>query len=606
MGYIFGYLGRKEAFSKVLKGLHQRTFGNFVQIGVGLYDSKFTIFRTDRLYEELKHVVDESVFKANCAIGKAYTEQQSTKFFGPKYCYDKTMQIVFNGYLENYSILRKVLINKGIRLDTHEHSEAFVNFVRLLQEENRCTVEYAIRMVLDEVKGSYSFLLISKDNADHIYAASKDLPLVVGRRNKEHYISSDQKTIEKNCDEFFPLREDQIAVISSGFIDLKDFDEFNLTRKFQDLNMRTDSGDKMGYDHYLLKEIHDQKYTIGSYIKDYISAEDGRLNFPYLNRLYENLHDIHRIVIVASGTSYYAGQVGEYILEQYGQIQVKVEYASEYRYKDIVANKHDLILFLSKTGEAPDTIACFDKVRKLGLKTLVICNNENSSISTDCDVLIQTKISQEYGLYSANSFTSQYFMLCMIALTLSREKQNLSITDFRDMLFQIESLPQKMEAVFEQEREMELFSISYKKYNNIAFLGRSNAYAVCREAAHLMRKVAGVHAESYAAAELKDTAIALIDEGMPAVVIATSRKSYKKVVGNIKEILARKGKVLGLVRDGDSIIKPLTNHVIEIPIINDVLAPFLTILPIQFLVYYSAIARDEKVDLTELHIDEDS
>ena len=605
MSYIFGYLGRKEAFSKVLKGLHKRSFGSFIQVGIGLCDEKFSLFRTDRNYEDLQYVVDESIFKANCAIGKAYTEKQSTKFYGPKYCYDKTLQIVFTGILENYTILRKVLFNKGIRLDTHEHSEAFVNFVRLLQEEHRCNIEYAIRMVLDEVKGHYSFLLISKENGDHIYAATKDLPLIVGINENEHFISSDEKSLTKSCDQIIPIREDQIAVISDEYVDLKDFEKFNLNRKFQDLNMRTDSGDKMGYDHYLLKEIHDQKYTIQSYIKEFINAEEGRINFPHLSRIFDDVHDIERILIIAQGTSYYAGLVGEYMIEQLGRIPVKVEYASELRYKDIIVRKNDLVLFISKSGEAPDTLACFDKVRKLGVKTIVICNNANSSIAVDCDALIQTKITQEYGVFSANSFSSQYFMLCMIALTLSKEKQSLPITDFRDILFQLDKLPSKIETVLNQEGELEIFANSYKKHHNIAFLGRSNGYAISREAAHLMRKVAGIHAESYPAAELKDSPIALIDEGMPAVVIANSRKSYKKVVSNVKEVIARKGRVLGISKEGDKILNSLTSHIVEIPLINDMLAPFLTILPIQLLVYYSAVARGEKIDLTEIHIEEE-
>lgn len=604
MGYIFGYLGRKEAFSNVLKGLHKRSGGEFVQVGIGLCDDKFSVFRTDRTYEELRGISHEHIFKAKCAIGKAYPTVQKTKFFGPKYCYDKSLQIVFKGNLENYSILRRVLINNGIRLDTHEHGEAFINFVKLLQEENRSSLEYAIRMVLDEVKGYYSFLILSKNEPDHIYAATKDLPLIVGKRDSEHHISSDEKLLEKLSDQFIPIREDQIAIISPESVELKDFEDFNLEKKFQDLNMRTDSGDKMGYQHYLLKEIHDQRYTIQAYIKEFINAEEGKLYFPYLNNLYDDLKDINQILIIASGTSYYAGLVGEYILEQLGQVPVKVEYASEYRYKDILLHKNDLVLFLSKSGEASDTLACFDKVKKIGAKTLVVCNNPNSSITEGCDALIQTKISQEYGIYSANSFSSQYFMMCMIALKLSEEKKNITETDFRDFLFQMEGLPRKMEFVLDQFAEVEMFANSYKKYNNIAFLGRSNGYAISREAAHLMRKVATVHAESYPAAELKDSAIALVDEGMPVVMIANSRKSYKKVIHNLKEVIARKGKVLALIKEGDTLVQHLTPHTIEIPMINDTLAPFLTVLPIQFLVYYSAVVRDQKVDVTEVQIEE--
>jgi glucosamine--fructose-6-phosphate aminotransferase (isomerizing) len=507
-----------------------------------------------------------------------------------------TFHVVHNGIIENYVHLKKELMNRGYVFYTDTDTEVLANLIEDVYREQEVDAELATRLALTRVVGAYGLVILCEEEPGRLIAARKGSPLVIGIGEHEYFLASDAMPIIEYTDRVVYMNDEEVAVITSESLDLKDLYNDVKTPDIKTIQLHIDSIDKGNYAHFMLKEIHEQAHSVTDTFRGRIAMDESKIFLGGILDVMPRLIEARRIIIVACGTSWHAALVGEYLFEEYARLPVEVEYASEFRYRNPIVDKDDLVIAISQSGETADTLAAIRLVKESGATILGICNVAGSSISRETDAGVYTHAGIEIGVASTKAFTSQITVLAMMAFLLGNKRQALSVEEYRVLIRELTRVPALIAEILAGEEKIREIAALYKEVTNALFLGRGILFPVALEGALKLKEISYIHAEGYPAAEMKHGPIALIDETMPVFVLATSDKLYEKVVSNIQEVKTRKGKVIAVATRGNTDIYKLADHVIEIPPCHEALSPLLAILPWQLLAYHVAVMRGCNVD----------
>lgn len=599
---IVAYIGKKEAFPIVLKGLKRLEYRGYDSAGVALlHDGKLNIYKRAGKVSVLEDYSAQFDVKGNAGIGHtrwATHGLPNDVNAHPHYSMDGSIALIHNGIIENYDILKKELINEGFTFRSETDTEVLVHLVDHISKKEGVWFGEALRIALNHVVGAYAIVAISKNFPNRLVAARKSSPLVVGMGTEgDFYLASDATPIVEYTKDVVYLDDEEIAVIDleTGF-KLYNIKDQQKTPYIQKLELELEALEKSGYEHFMLKEIHEQPRSIHDCFRGRLNATDGWVSLGGVRAYEQKMIQANRLIFVACGTSWHAGLVGEYLIEDLARINVEVEYASEFRYRNPILTENDVVIAISQSGETADTLAAIELAKSKGATVLGICNVVGSSISRATHGGSYTHAGPEIGVASTKAFTAQVTILTLMALSLGRKKGTISEWDFQRLLTELETLPELVKKVLATNAHIEKIAAKYKDANNALYLGRGNLFPVALEGALKLKEISYIHAEGYPAAEMKHGPIALIDENMPVFVIATKGNSYEKVVSNIQEVKARKGKIIAIVTEGDEQVEGMADDVIAIPEVNDHLAPLVATVPLQLLSYHIAVMRGCNVD----------
>lgn len=506
------------------------------------------------------------------------------------------LAMIHNGIIENYAQLKQELQSKGYTFQSDTDTEVLLNFIEFIQTTNNCPLEEAVRIALKRVVGAYVIVLIDKENPDTLLAARKGSPLVIGIGKDEHFLASDASPIIEYTKEVVYVNDYQIAIIKPDELILKNLGNERQTPEITKLDMELAAIEKGGYDHFMLKEIFEQPQTIYDCLRGRLDAEKGTIKMAGIEKYAEQIINANRIVMVACGTSWHAGLVAEYIFEELCRINVEVEYASEFRYRNPVINKGDVIIAISQSGETADTLVAIENAKKQGAIILGVVNVVGSSIARLSDAGAYTHAGPEIGVASTKAFTAQLAVLTMIALKIGYEKGTLDKERYHRLVRELDAIPEKVKTVLEQKENIKALAEKYKDASDALFLGRGYNFPVALEGALKLKEISYIHAEGYPAAEMKHGPIALVTEQLPVVFVATKDSYHEKVISNMQEIKARKGMVIAVINEGDEQSRSLANDVIEVPEADEIVAPMLSVIPLQLLSYYVGLAKGLDVD----------
>jgi len=504
--------------------------------------------------------------------------------------------IIHNGIIENYSVLKKTLMDKGMKFYSETDTEVLANLIEYIYTTEDVSVEVAVSLALQKVIGAYGLVVISMEDPNLLIAARRSSPLVIGLGNNEYFIASDATPIAEYTDRVIYLNNDDIALIRRDELVLKNLVSESTKVNIKTLDVSISEMEKQGYEHYMLKEIFEQPRSIQDTFRGRIMLDTNEIRLGGLLDVKDQLVNAKRIVVIACGTSWHAGLVGEYLIEDLARIPVEVEYASEFRYRNPLIGPDDVVLAISQSGETADTLAAIQLAREAGALVLGICNVAGSSISRETHAGVYTHAGMEIGVASTKAFTAQVTVLTMMAMMIGKEKGLLSEERFGHLIAELNDIPGKIEKILEQNEEFKRIAEIYKDATNALYLGRGVSFPVALEGALKLKEISYIHAEGYPAAEMKHGPIALIDENMPVVFIATRDSSYDKIVSNIQEVKARNGVVIAIVTEGDDTIKGMADHVIEIPQTDESLVSLPSVIPLQLIAYHIALMRGCNVD----------
>jgi glucosamine--fructose-6-phosphate aminotransferase (isomerizing) len=596
---IVAYIGKKQAYPIILKGLKRLEYRGYDSAGIALlHDNQINLYKRQGKVANLEEFAANKDLNGTSGIGHtrwATHGAPNDVNAHPHYSNDGNIALIHNGIIENYDTLRKELILHGYIFKSETDTEVLVHLIDDIQKNSNVSLAEAVRLALLNVVGAYAIVVISKDNPNQLIAARKSSPLVVGiGAEGDFYLASDATPIVEYTKRVVYLEDEEIAIadLDDG---LKIFNINNQekTPYIQQLELQLEALEKGGYEHFMLKEIHEQPRSIKDCFRGRMNADEGWVSLGGIKEYEQKMINAQRIVMVACGTSWHACLVGEYLFEDLARINVEVEYASEFRYRNPIINENDIVIAVSQSGETADTMAALELAKSKGATILGICNVVGSSISRITDAGSYTHAGPEIGVASTKAFTAQVTVLTLMAL---HKKGTISETKFHTMLAELEAIPEKVKMVLEKNELIEKIALEYKDATNALYLGRGSSFPVALEGALKLKEISYIHAEGYPAAEMKHGPIALIDEEMPVFVIATKGTSYEKVVSNIQEVKARKGKIIAIVTDGDETVKEIANHVIEIPDTDEHLIPILATIPFQLLSYHIAVMRGCNVD----------
>ena len=597
---IVGYIGSRPARDIVISGLKRLEYRGYDSAGIAISDGQRTeIFKCAGRVRELEEMVTTKEFDGSIAMGHTrwatHGEPNEINAHPQVSCRGHFI-IVHNGIIENYSRIKKHLESRDVKFTSQTDTEVLANLMEHLYLEGDLSAEQAIIMALNKVEGTYGIAVYCRDEPEKLFAARLGSPLVIGVGENENFIASDATPIVEHTQRVIYLNDDDLAVIRKDEMVLKAIRNKRVEPEVKEVDLKLGEIDKEGFPHFMLKEIFEQPRAIHDTFRGRILPNQSGLMLGGLHNVFDTIASADRILIVACGTSWHAGLVGEYIIEEYCRIPVEVEYASEFRYRDPVIKKGDIILAISQSGETADTLAAIRLAKERGAMVLGICNVVGSSIARETNAGVFTHAGPEIGVASTKAFTTQVVTLAMIAFEVGYRKGLLDEVRYRDLIHQLTSLPEKVEAALKMnEKALELAKI-YKDSTNALYLGRGLLYPVAMEGALKLKEISYIHAEGYPAAEMKHGPIALIDEHMPVVVVATKENSYDKIVSNIQEVKARKGQIIAVVTEGDQVISRMADHVMEVPESISVFAPVLAVVPLQLLSYHIAVLRGCDVD----------
>ena len=598
---IVAYIGEKEAFPIVLKGLKRLEYRGYDSSGIAINNNlNLSLFKKQGKVAELeKHAagVDTS---GNIGIGHtrwATHGEPNDVNAHPHQSGNGKFALVHNGIIENYAILKKELISRGHEFKSETDTEVLMHLIEDIIEKENVDLFEGVRQALHEVIGAYAIVVISKENNRELIAARKSSPLVVGIGKGEFYIASDATPIVEYTKNVVYLEDGEIASLNldSG-LKIKTIGNVEKTPYIQELELQLEALEKGGYEHFMLKEIYEQPKSILDTMRGRIDPETKEVKLGGISDYEQKLMNADRIIIVACGTSWHAGLIGEYLFEDFARIPVEVEYASEFRYRNPIIRESDVVLAISQSGETADTLAALELAKEKGATILGICNVVGSSIPRLTHAGSYTHAGPEIGVASTKAFTTQVVVLTLMALMIGRKKGTLSTTDYRQIITELELIPVKVEKVLQTNKQIEEIAKEFKDVSNFLYLGRGYNFPVALEGALKLKEISYIHAEGYPAAEMKHGPIALIDDEMPIVVIATKKGNYEKVVSNIQEVKARGGRLIAIVTEGDTTVKELADYCIEIPNCFEELTPLLTNIPLQLLSYHIALMRGCNVD----------
>ncbi len=599
---IVAYIGKKEAYPILIKGLKRLEYRGYDSAGIALLDSgKVNLYKRQGKVSNLEEFAAGKNLAGHAGIGHtrwATHGAPNDVNAHPHFSNNEKIALIHNGIIENYNSLKEELIVRGYHFKSQTDTEVLVHLIDDIQKKENVDLAEAVRIALQNVIGAYAIVVISSDNPNQLIAARKSSPLVVGiGKENDFYLASDATPIIEYTNQVVYLEDEEIAVVDlvTG-LNITNLRNQPKTPYVQELEMQLEALEKGGYEHFMLKEIHEQPRSIKDCFRGRLNASEGWVSLGGIKDYEQKMINAQRIVMIACGTSWHACQVGEYLIEDLARINVEVEYASEFRYRNPIINENDIVIAVSQSGETADTLAALELAKSKGATILGICNVVGSSISRITDAGSYTHAGPEIGVASTKAFTAQVTVLTLMALSLAHKKGTLSESKFRTMLSELEIIPEKVKRILERNAEIEEIAKIYKDATNALYLGRGSSFPVALEGALKLKEISYIHAEGYPAAEMKHGPIALIDEEMPVFVIATKGTSYEKVVSNIQEVKARKGKIIAIVTEGDTDVKAMADHVIEIPDTDEHLVPILATIPLQLLSYHIAVMRGCNVD----------
>ncbi|OON70925.1 glutamine--fructose-6-phosphate transaminase (isomerizing) [Hymenobacter sp. CRA2] len=596
---IVAYIGHREACPIILKGLHRLEYRGYDSAGIALLNGELNVFKKKGKVAELESFIADKNVHAHVGMGHtrwATHGEPNDVNAHPHYSTSERIAIIHNGIIENYAALKQHLQHQGHEFHSDTDTEVFVNLIEEIQKQNNCSLEEAVRLALHEVVGAYAIVVLSKDNPNQLIAARKGSPLVIGVGQEEFFLASDATPIIEYTNEVVYVNDYEIAVIRDGKLDIRTKEDVQQTPYIQKLELELDSIEKGGYEHFMLKEIFEQPKSILDSMRGRLELEAGHLNMGGVRAFEQKFLNAHRIIIVACGTSWHAGLVAEYLIEDLARIPVEVEYASEFRYRNPVLSERDIVIAISQSGETADTLAAIELAKSKGATIFGICNVVGSSIARATDAGAYTHAGPEIGVASTKAFTAQVTVLTLLAMIVGYRRGTLADQRLRELTMELHTIPQKVEKALELDTEIRQISEIFKDATNFLYLGRGYNFPVALEGALKLKEISYIHAEGYPAAEMKHGPIALIDENMPVVVIATRDSSYEKIVSNIQEVKARKGRIIAVVSEGDKVIPQMAEFVVEVPHTSDELMPLVSVIPLQLLSYHIAVLRGCNVD----------
>lgn len=599
---IVAYIGKNEAYPVVIKGLKRLEYRGYDSAGVALLNhGQLNVYKRVGKVQNLQDFAAEQDKGGHAGIGHtrwATHGEPSDVNSHPHTSMDGKIALIHNGIIENYDVLKKELVKNGYIFKSETDTEVVVHLIDYIQKKENVWYGEALRLALNHVVGAYAIVAMSSDYPNRLVAARKSSPLVVGiGSDGAYYCASDATPIVEYTKKVVYLNDEEVAVIDlEEGLKLYDIADQQKTPFFQELELELEALEKGGYEHFMLKEIHEQPRSIHDCFRGRLNSEEAWVALGGIREYEQKMISANRLIIVACGTSWHAGLVGEYLIEDLARINVEVEYASEFRYRNPILNENDVVIAISQSGETADTLAALELAKSKGATILGICNVVGSSIARITDAGSYTHAGPEIGVASTKAFTAQVTVLTLMALSLAKKKGTLSESKFRQLLAELEAIPDKVKRVLETDADIEKISAIYKDAANALYLGRGSSFPVALEGALKLKEISYIHAEGYPAAEMKHGPIALIDENMPIIVIATQGTSYEKVVSNIQEVKARKGKVIAIVTEGDEQVRHMADHIIEIPEVDEFLVPLLATIPLQLLSYHIAVMRGCNVD----------
>jgi glucosamine--fructose-6-phosphate aminotransferase (isomerizing) len=596
---IVAYIGPREAYPIILKGLKRLEYRGYDSAGVALLNSGLKVYKKKGRVSELEESLQGVDLHAHTGIGHtrwATHGEPNDRNAHPHTSASGKLAMIHNGIIENYAQLKKELSNKGYTFKSDTDTEVLLNFIEEIKTNNNCSLEEALRIALKRVVGAYVIVLIDKENPDTLIAARKGSPLVIGIGKNEHFLASDASPIIEYTKEVVYVNDYEIAIIKADELILKNLGNERQTPFITKLDMELAAIEKGGYDHFMLKEIFEQPQTIYDCLRGRLDAHAGTITMSGIQKYADQIMNANRIIMVACGTSWHAGLVAEYIFEELCRINVEVEYASEFRYRNPVINKGDVIIAISQSGETADTLVAIENAKAKGALILGVVNVVGSSIARLSDAGAYTHAGPEIGVASTKAFTAQLAVLTMIALKIGYEKGTLDHDRYMQLLQELDAIPDKVSEVLRSKDNIRTIAEKYKGAKDALYLGRGYNFPVALEGALKLKEISYIHAEGYPAAEMKHGPIALVDEELPVVFVATRDSYHEKVVSNMQEIKARKGKIIAVINEGDEQSSALAQDVITVPEADEIVAPMLSAIPMQLLAYYIGVARGYDVD----------
>ena len=596
---IVAYSGHRDAQEVIIKGLKRLEYRGYDSAGIALLNNGLNVYKKKGKVSDLEeHVINENL---TSTIGIGHTRwathgEPNDVNAHPHYSSSKKLAIIHNGIIENYSSLKKELSKKGYTFTSETDTEVLIYFIEDIAENNDCSLEEAVRLALTKVIGAYAIVIMSSENPDMLIAARKGSPLVIGIGENEFFMASDATPIIEYTKDVVYLNDLEIAVIDDGKLRIKTIEDTPATPYIQKLEMELEAIEKGGFDHFMLKEIFEQPKSINDCLRGRLDSASSRLVLGGIREYVNKMMNADRIIIIACGTSWHAGLVAEYMFEEFCRIPVEVEYASEFRYRNPIIREGDVVIAISQSGETADTLAAIELAKSKGAIIIGVCNVVGSSIPRATHAGSYTHAGPEIGVASTKAFTAQLTVLSMICLIVAHKKGTIADQVFRQMLIELEGLPSKVEQVLKLNDKIKEIAHTFKDAKNFLYLGRGYNFPVALEGALKLKEISYIHAEGYPAAEMKHGPIALIDEEMPVVFIATNDSSYEKIVSNIQEVKARKGRVIAVVTEGDQLIHQMAEFVIEVPDVPEAFMPMVSVIPLQLLSYHIALMRGCNVD----------
>ena len=597
---IVGYIGPREAYPILIKGLYRLEYRGYDSAGVALLDGGLNMFKTRGKVADLGKLAEGKGTAGNAGIAHtrwATHGEPNDMNAHPHFSPSEKLAIIHNGIIENYNTLKAELRNRGYVFRSETDTEVLIHLIEDIQINEQVKLEEAVRIALNQVVGAYAIVVVSKEHPDQLIVAKKGSPLVIGIGDNEYFIASDASPIVEYTRDVVYLEDEEMAIVPrQGNLRVKTIKNQDKTPYVSHLEMQLSSIEKGGFPHFMLKEIYEQPRSIKDSMRGRLNAEKGLISLGGIIDYEQKLINCKRIIIVACGTSWHAGLVGEYLFEDIARIPVEVEYASEFRYRNPVITEDDVVIAISQSGETADTLAAVELAKSKGATIIGICNVVGSSIARETHAGSYTHAGPEIGVASTKAFTAQVTLLSLMALLIANKRGSIPKSRFFQLISELDAIPAKVEKALQVNDLIRDISEIFQNARNFLYLGRGYNFPVAMEGALKLKEISYIHAEGYPAAEMKHGPIALIDKEMPVVVIATKRGNYDKVISNIQEVKARKGIIIAVVTEGDTSVREMADYVIEVPETDEALVPLLATIPLQLLSYHIAVLRGCNVD----------
>jgi len=597
---IVAYIGKEKAFPILLKGLKRLEYRGYDSAGVALLNGDIHVYKKAGKVSQLEEFSRDKELSATIGIGHTrwatHGEPNDTNAH-PHLSQSGRLALIHNGIIENYGVIKEELLKRGYTFKSETDTEVLVNLIEEIQKHDNLSLDKALRAALNEVEGAYAIVVIDKENPDQLVAARKGSPMVIGISDDGFYVASDASPIVEYTKNVVYLDDQEYAVINrDGSFAIRTLGDVEKTHAIQKLEMELEAIEKGNFEHYMLKEIYEQPRSIANALAGRMNADDGWIRLGGLDEYITRINNAQRFVITACGTSWHSGLLGEYLIEELARVPVEVEYASEFRYRNPIIFESDVVIAISQSGETADTMAAIEMAKDRQALIYGICNVIGSSIARLSHAGSYTHAGPEIGVASTKAFTNQVAILILIALQVAQSRGAIATSRLRQILYELENIPQKMEEALRLDEQIKELAAIYKDARNFLYLGRGVNFPVALEGALKLKEISYIHAEGYPAAEMKHGPIALIDKEMPVVFLCTNMSAYEKILSNIQEVKARKGRIIAIVNKGDTQIKNMVDHVIEVPETDEMLSPLVTIIPLQLLAYHIAILRGCNVD----------